>query len=126
LTNDIVKTIIDSNDYVRLRLVTSGTKVFGRQEGKGPDMSFRVLCDGLPVVLPFIPPAFILTGDIQSLRTLMKGYYPLLASFPEHFRSVMEAQRESALLIVESDPDLVDSQPWETISFASQLEIRMV
>jgi multisite-specific tRNA:(cytosine-C5)-methyltransferase len=95
LTNDVVKQIIDSNGYVRIRLVTSGTKMFGRQEGKGADMSFRVLGEGLPVVLPFIPAEFILTGDALSLKTLMRGYYPLTTSFPKQFRSIVESQCKS-------------------------------
>jgi hypothetical protein len=95
LTNDIVKKIIDNNEYTHIRLVTSGTKMFGRQEGKGPDISFRVLGEGLNVLLPFIPPEFILTGNIATLAILMKGYYPLLSSFPEEFRSAVEAKRET-------------------------------
>lgn len=94
LTNDIVKKIIDCNEYTRIRLMTSGTKTFGRQEAKGPEMSFRVLSEGLPIVLPFIPPELVLAADVASLRTLMKGYYPLLTSFPEEFRSVIESRRE--------------------------------
>lgn len=90
LTNDIVKKIIDCNDYTRIRLMTSGTKVFGRQEGKGPEMAFRVLSEGLPVVLPFIPSELVLTADIATLRTLMKGYYPLLTTFPDDFRALVE------------------------------------
>jgi multisite-specific tRNA:(cytosine-C5)-methyltransferase len=101
----MVKKIIDNNDYVRLRLVTSGTKVFGRQEGKGVDMSFRVLAEGLPVVLPFISPKVIVTGDIQSLKILMKGYYPLLTSFPEEFKSIVEAKRKYMFCITRRYPD---------------------
>jgi multisite-specific tRNA:(cytosine-C5)-methyltransferase len=93
LTNDIVKQVIESNEYTRIRLMTSGTKLFGRQELKGPEVSFRTLSEGLPVVLPFVPPQFILTGDVISLRNLMQGYYPLLTSFPEEFKSVVEEKR---------------------------------
>jgi len=99
LTNDVVKQIIDSNGYVRIRLVTSGTKMFGRQEGKGADMSFRVLGEGLPVVLPFIPAEFILTGDALSLKTLMRGYYPLTTSFPKQFRSIVESQSSGSHVV---------------------------
>jgi len=94
LANDIVKAVIKHNDYERLRLTAAGTKVFAKQEaGKGTEAQFRVLGEGLPVVLPFVDPASIITGDLISLRTLVESYYPLCSAFGEPFRSVVEARR---------------------------------
>ncbi|KAF9561390.1 cytosine-5--methyltransferase [Agrocybe pediades] len=93
LANDIVKTIIKHNDYERLRLTAAGTKVFAKQEaGKGTEAQFRVLGEGLPVVLPFVDPASIITGDVASLKTLVQTYYPLCSAFEEPFRSIVEAR----------------------------------
>ena len=33
MVNDVVKSIVQHNDYARIRLMTAGTKVFGKQEG---------------------------------------------------------------------------------------------
>ncbi|KAF9652423.1 S-adenosyl-L-methionine-dependent methyltransferase [Thelephora ganbajun] len=90
LTNDLVRKIIGSNDYTRLRLVTAGTKIFGRQEGKSAGSSFRVLGDGIPVVMPYIADEHIVTADIEMLRVLMEGYYPLLTAFNQEFRRTLE------------------------------------
>jgi multisite-specific tRNA:(cytosine-C5)-methyltransferase len=92
LTNDLVRKIIENNDYVRLRLVTAGTKIFARQEGKSAGSSFRVLGDGIPVVMPYIPDEHIVTGDIDVLRVLMEGYYPLLSAFNQEFRGILETK----------------------------------
>lgn len=92
LTNDLVRKIIESNDYMKLRLVTAGTKIFGRQEGKTAGSSFRVLGDGIPVVMPYIADEHIVTADIEVLRVLMEGYYPLLSAFNEEFRKALEAR----------------------------------
>lgn len=92
LTNDLVRKIIENNDYTKLRLVTAGTKIFGRQEGKAAGSSFRVLGDGIPVVMPYIADEHIVTGDIEVLRVLMEGYYPLLSAFNREFRNMLETK----------------------------------
>jgi multisite-specific tRNA:(cytosine-C5)-methyltransferase len=87
LTNDIVKSIVQYNDYSRLRLTAAGTKVFGKQEaGKGADAQFRILGEGLPVVLPFMKPENILEGSILALKTFIESYYPLCSTFDGPFR----------------------------------------
>lgn len=92
LVNDLVKTIIQHNDYDRLRLNAAGTKVLSKQEaGKGAEAQFRVLGEGLPVILPYVDPATILTGDMESLKTLIESYYPLCTTFNEPFRGIAEA-----------------------------------
>ena len=92
LTNDLVRKIIENNDYVRLRLVTVGTKIFGRQEGKSAGSGFRVLGDGIPVVMPYIADEHIVTADVEALRVLMEGYYPLLSAFNQEFRRTLETK----------------------------------
>lgn len=92
LTNDLVRKIIEDNDYTKLRLVTAGTKIFGRQEGKTAGSSFRVLGDGIPVVMPYISDEHIVTADIEVLRILMEGYYPLLSAFNQEFKKTIETK----------------------------------
>lgn len=95
LTNDLVKSVLTHNDYTRIRLMTSGTKVITKQEaGRGMDAHFRILGEGLPVVLPYIDPTMIMTADFATLRALLQTYYPLCASFQEPFRSAIEARGE--------------------------------
>lgn len=100
--NDIVKSIVQHNDYARIRLMTAGTKVFGKQEGteakrEGVETHFRVLSEGLAVVLPFIGPKAIVHADFAALKVFMEGYYPLISGFPEPFRSMISAQGQLAI-----------------------------
>ncbi|KAF8634819.1 hypothetical protein AX17_004071 [Amanita inopinata Kibby_2008] len=91
LTNDIVKTIIQNNDYTRIRLTAAGTKVMAKQEaGKGADAQFRVLGEGLPIILPFVDESTIVAGDLPSLRTLLSSNYPLLSTFEEPFKGMVQ------------------------------------
>lgn len=96
MTNDVVKQIVEHNDYTRMRLVTCGTKVVARQEGpvakrdSGAAAQFRILSEGLPVMLPYVQPASILRADLATLRVLMETYYPVVSQFQEPFRSAIE------------------------------------
>lgn len=115
LANDLVKAVITHNSFERLRLTAAGTKVFSKQEGgsaraaataaaaeaeadgtetgsAGAEAQFRVLGEGLPVVLPYVDESFIIVGDMAALRTLVEAYYPLCATFTGPFRGLIEAR----------------------------------
>ncbi|KAI1792405.1 S-adenosyl-L-methionine-dependent methyltransferase [Ganoderma leucocontextum] len=104
MVNDMVKSIVQNNDYARIRLMTCGTKVFGKQEGAeakrdGVDSHFRVLAEGLPVVLPFIGPRAVAHADFAALRILMEAYYPLTSGFAGPFRSMIEAKANGSYVV---------------------------
>ncbi|KAI0768186.1 cytosine-5--methyltransferase [Trametes elegans] len=104
MVNDIVKDVIQHNDYARIRLMTAGTKVFGKQEGteakrEGTETHFRVLAEGLPVVLPFVGPKAIVHADFAALKILMEAYYPLTSGFADPFRSTIEAKPNGSYVV---------------------------
>lgn len=100
LANDLVKAVIENNDFSRIRLTAAGTKVFSKQEGgKATEAQFRVLGEGLPVVLPYVEPSTIITADLPTLKTLVQSYYPLCSSFEEPFKSTAEERRKRAPFI---------------------------
>jgi multisite-specific tRNA:(cytosine-C5)-methyltransferase len=106
LTNDLVRRVVQNNEFTRIRLMTAGIKVFTRQDGgfgKGRTTSttlpkstsqFRLLSEGVTAVLPFIREEAILDADVNALRVLMSDYYPLLASFEESFQKTLEPKRK--------------------------------
>ncbi|KAF7973923.1 hypothetical protein HWV62_13980 [Athelia sp. TMB] len=100
ITNPLIKTIVEHNDYTRLRIVNCGTKVLTKQDGgRGMEPSFRILGEGLPVVLPYIEPETILEANTGVLRTLLSVYYPLCAAFKEPFKGVAEALEAGSQII---------------------------
>jgi multisite-specific tRNA:(cytosine-C5)-methyltransferase len=87
--------------------MTAGTKIFMRQEGGfgrgrgGQDgdekiPQFRLLSEGLPVVLPYIDPETILDTGIPALRRLLEAYYPLLSAFDEALQRDVGSRRACA------------------------------
>ncbi|KAJ7669218.1 S-adenosyl-L-methionine-dependent methyltransferase [Mycena polygramma] len=93
ITNDLVKLVVQHNDYNRIRLTSAGTKVFTKQEaGRGVDAQFRVLGEALPLVLPYTDPTTIVDADLAVLRIFVEGSYPLCTVFPDPFRSIMTSK----------------------------------
>jgi multisite-specific tRNA:(cytosine-C5)-methyltransferase len=86
-----VKSIVQNNDYTRIRLTACGTKVFTKQEGgKNVGAHFRVLGEGLPVILPYMDPKSVMDADIPALRILLTDYYPLCTIFSGDFKAEIE------------------------------------
>ncbi len=119
LTNDLVHAVLSANDYKRIRVMTAGTKIFMRQESGfgrrefGEDGAesvprFRLLSEGLPVVLPYIKPETIVDTDIPTLRRSLETYYPLLTAFGEAFQRDVGSRRACAPLpascVISSEP----------------------
>ncbi|KAF8271861.1 S-adenosyl-L-methionine-dependent methyltransferase [Lactarius quietus] len=99
LTNDLVRAVFSANDYKRIRIISAGTKIFMRQEGgfgrsgeaAGEDSAekvprFRLLSEGMQVVLPYVKLDSIVDADVPTLRQMLESYYPLLNAFGDAFR----------------------------------------
>ncbi|TFK66350.1 S-adenosyl-L-methionine-dependent methyltransferase [Pluteus cervinus] len=100
IANDIVRDIVQNNDYTRIRLTSAGTKVMVKQEaGRGAEAQYRILAEGLPVVLPYLDPAALIIGDLASLKTLVESYYPLCTTFQGPFREVIEARNPGGYIV---------------------------
>ncbi|KAJ7255177.1 cytosine-5--methyltransferase [Mycena rebaudengoi] len=107
ITNAIVKTIIEHNDYNRIRLTFAGTKVMAKQEaGRGAEAQFRVLGEALPLVLPYTDPATIITADLAVLRLLVEGHYPLCSVFPDPFKMTMHGRSTGSHIVRFPQSDL--------------------
>ena len=100
LVNEVVKAIIENNEYTRIRLVSAGVKVFGRSEGSKntegvrEGHQFRALNEGLLAVLPYVREETLLEGKITALKQLLETYYPLTAGFEEEFRTMIDSKRK--------------------------------
>jgi multisite-specific tRNA:(cytosine-C5)-methyltransferase len=86
LSSSSVRSIIEHNDYTRLRLVSCGVKVLVRQDPGKTDTykcRWRVTQDGLPVLQNFMGPRRKTTGTLKDLRRLCTDLYPTLDVFDD-------------------------------------------
>ncbi|KAJ7089364.1 S-adenosyl-L-methionine-dependent methyltransferase [Mycena belliarum] len=100
IANDIVKAVVQHNDYNRIRLTFAGTKVFAKQEaGRGVDAQFRILGEALPLVLPYTDPATIIDADLAVLLILVQSHYPLCSVFLDPFKTIMNDERPGSHIV---------------------------
>jgi multisite-specific tRNA:(cytosine-C5)-methyltransferase len=92
LCSPLVKSIMEHNNYTKIRLINCGVKVFIRH-GSVEDAipNFRFAEDGVDVLLNDVDQAKLVTGGIKELRKLLETYYPLCDSFSEPFSSTIKA-----------------------------------
>jgi len=97
-----VQTIIQNNDYSRLRLISAGVKAFVRQDSQnrsGIKCKWRIPSEGVLEVLPHVPEGVVVDATLAELRVFVEGQYP---SVSEHLSS----QSVPAVLVVASqDPE---------------------
>ncbi|OCF37458.1 multisite-specific tRNA:(cytosine-C5)-methyltransferase [Kwoniella heveanensis CBS 569] len=96
LTNDIVKDIIQHNDYTRLRIVSAGVKCFARQDSQQRTeirCKWRTPVDGILEVLPHVGDGIVISANLAELRTLLEDHYPALDRFQDtEFKRALESR----------------------------------
>nr|XP_019005307.1 multisite-specific tRNA:(cytosine-C5)-methyltransferase [Kwoniella mangroviensis CBS 8507]OCF68768.1 multisite-specific tRNA:(cytosine-C5)-methyltransferase [Kwoniella mangroviensis CBS 8507] len=86
MTNDIVKEIIQNNDYTRLRIVSAGVKCFARQDSSQRTeirCKWRTPMDGILEVLPHVGEGVVISATLVELRVLLEDHYPPLDNFAD-------------------------------------------
>lgn len=84
---------------------------FGRSgEAAGEDGAekaprFRLLSEGIQVVLPYVKPDSIIEADVPTLRPMLEMYYPLLNAFGDAFQRKVGEKRVYSLPLLYSPTD---------------------
>ncbi|KZT61661.1 S-adenosyl-L-methionine-dependent methyltransferase [Calocera cornea HHB12733] len=99
LTNEIIKSILQSNDTSRIRLINCGTKVIAEHSTGGTARAFRFLHDGVSLVLPHVKPEEILDASVPDLKALIAGYNPTFEELHEPFRSALQSKTGTSYLV---------------------------
>lgn len=98
------QSIVQNNEYTRLRLVSAGVKLFARQSNQGGGgnapvgCAWRACAEGLSVLLQFIADADVCKISLKDLRTLVEIYYPLIDKFDEPVRSRFAAAEVGSMV----------------------------
>ncbi|KAM0791035.1 hypothetical protein ACM66B_004331 [Microbotryomycetes sp. NB124-2] len=117
-TSEIVRALLFSNSYSRMRLISCGVKMFTRQDSSKDGTyrcKWRVNAEGLEVLRPFMGPKRITTANIATLRQLM-------SSMTVNFNDLQEEQFKQRLDEVEPGSCVleVDAQG-EGVNFQQKL-----
>ncbi|TIA97272.1 hypothetical protein E3P94_02927 [Wallemia ichthyophaga] len=90
LTSDLVRNILHSNDYTRLRLISSGVKLFVKQDNQRAfsdeekdivnRCKWRVTNESVSFVKKYLPPQAIFRGTPDDLKSFVEHYHPVISS----------------------------------------------
>ncbi|KAJ1723715.1 tRNA (cytosine-5-)-methyltransferase ncl1 [Coemansia erecta] len=88
----------------RLRVVNTGIRVFNRNCVKDAGCAYRLVCEGVPQLLPHLAPHFVVDVPFADLRVVLEQINPLLESLSAPTRERIAAVPMSSSIIVRYDP----------------------
>ncbi|KAJ1843398.1 tRNA (cytosine-5-)-methyltransferase ncl1, partial [Coemansia sp. RSA 2703] len=88
----------------RLRVVNTGIRVFNRNCVKDAGCAYRLVCEGVPQLLPHLAPHFVVDVPFADLRVLLEQVNPLLESLSAQTRERIAAVPVSSSVIIRYDP----------------------
>ncbi|KAK4700923.1 multisite-specific tRNA:(cytosine-C5)-methyltransferase, partial [Phenoliferia sp. Uapishka_3] len=103
-TSPIVRQLLLSNSYKRMRLTSCGVKIFVRQESS-KDGTFRckwrVMNEGLDILRPFMGPKRILTCTLETLKVLIQNLNVAIADIKDEAFQTRIAEMEPGSCVLE-------------------------
>ncbi|KAJ2782940.1 tRNA (cytosine-5-)-methyltransferase ncl1 [Coemansia interrupta] len=88
----------------RLRVVNTGIRVFNRNCVKDAGCAFRLVCEGVPQLLPHLAPNFVVDVPFADLRVVLEQVNPLLESLSAQTRERIAAVPVSSSVIIRYSP----------------------
>ena len=104
--SEAVKSILQSEEIHRLKVVNTGVRTFIRQDTKTPtDCSFRVNSEGIGMMRQFFSSARVLSVQLPELTILLQNPYPKTSQFAEALQETL-TNWPSGCCLFEFDPAL--------------------
>ncbi|KAJ2042916.1 tRNA (cytosine-5-)-methyltransferase ncl1, partial [Coemansia sp. S155-1] len=88
----------------RLRVVNTGIRVFSRNSVKDAPCSFRLVCEGVPQLLPHLPDRYVIDVSFRDLKTLLDEVNPLLSALSDECHERLKSVPASSSVVVVYDP----------------------
>ncbi|BEJ02785.1 hypothetical protein CcaverHIS631_0705800 [Cutaneotrichosporon cavernicola] len=102
IASDLVKAIVENNDYTRLRMISAGIKAFIRQDSQARmdiPCKWRVSGDGIDEVLQYVPDDRVVQATVAELYTFLENMYPPIDTFTPPFKTHLEAAQLGNMLV---------------------------
>lgn len=100
VVNDVIKAIVQNNDYTRLRMISAGVKAFVRQDSQARNdiqCKWRVSADGIAEVLKYTDS--IVTAGLPELRIFLEEMYPPIDRFASPFKELLLSSELGNMLV---------------------------
>ncbi|KAJ2795319.1 tRNA (cytosine-5-)-methyltransferase ncl1, partial [Coemansia helicoidea] len=88
----------------RLRVVNTGIRVFSRNCVKGAGCTFRLVCEGVPMLMAHLPDRYLIDVSFRDLAALLEGVNPLFSALSDDFQQRLATVDPSSSVVVRYDP----------------------
>ncbi|KAJ2779096.1 tRNA (cytosine-5-)-methyltransferase ncl1 [Coemansia javaensis] len=88
----------------RLRVVNTGIRVFNRNCVKDAGCAFRLVGEGVSLLLPHLDEKYVVDVSLGDLQTLLEHVNPLLSALSEGLQERLRAVDPSSSVVVRYDP----------------------
>ncbi|KAK5809917.1 S-adenosyl-L-methionine-dependent methyltransferase [Linnemannia elongata] len=108
--SEAVKSILQSEEIHRLKVVNTGVRTFIRQDSNSPtECSFRVHSEGIALMRQFVSTARVMAVQLKEVITLLQSPYPKISEFPEAIQQKL-TDLQTGCCIFEFDPELEENK----------------
>ncbi|KAK3840762.1 MAG: S-adenosyl-L-methionine-dependent methyltransferase [Linnemannia gamsii] len=108
--SEAVKSILQSEEIHRLKVVNTGVRTFIRQDSNTPtECSFRVHSEGIALMHQFVSDARVMAVQLKEVITLLQSPYPKISEFPEAIQQRL-TDLQTGCCIFEFDPELEENK----------------
>ncbi|KAF9934036.1 hypothetical protein FBU30_003546 [Linnemannia zychae] len=108
--SEAVKSILQSEDVSRLKVVNTGVRTFIRQDSNSPtECSFRVHNEGIALMRQFVSDARVMAVQLKEVITLLQSPYPKITEFSESIQQRL-TDLPTGCCIFEFDPALEENK----------------
>ncbi|KAJ2790515.1 tRNA (cytosine-5-)-methyltransferase ncl1 [Coemansia linderi] len=88
----------------RLRVVNTGIRVFSRNSVREAPCPFRLVCEGVPQLLPHLPDRYVIDVSFRDLKTLLDEVNPLFTALSDECHKRLSLIPASSSVVVAYDP----------------------
>ncbi|KAJ1822523.1 tRNA (cytosine-5-)-methyltransferase ncl1 [Coemansia sp. RSA 2675] len=88
----------------RLRVVNTGIRVFSRNSVREAPCPFRLVCEGVPQLLPHLPDRYVIAVSFRDLKTLLDEVNPLFTALSDECHKRLSLIPASSSVVVAYDP----------------------
>ncbi|PVU98827.1 hypothetical protein BB560_005600 [Smittium megazygosporum] len=98
-----VKSLLQNSDN-KIRMVNTGIKLFAKPASREPSCEFRLVSEGVPMLVPFVSPKFVIDMTFEDFEKFLFFKNPRFDEFSKQLADRLKATDKQTSLIVRFNP----------------------
>ncbi|OMJ28077.1 tRNA (cytosine(34)-C(5))-methyltransferase [Smittium culicis] len=103
-----LKNLLESSRN-KFRMVNTGVKILAKPASKLPGCEFRLVAEGVPLLLPFINSKFVIDMDYDDFKTFLELRNPRFNQLSDKVNNILQQTTKQTSIIVRFHPTSISS-----------------